>query len=116
MSKSRYNKITPVNNIDDGYKKLYQYSRFTTTTGIRQYPNLNLKYPTQEQLTSYSIQLETWSVGQRFYKLADKYYGDPQYWWVIAFFNKTPTEQSLNLGDAVQIPLPLELVLSDIGL
>ena len=84
--------------------------------GIRQYPSLNLKYPSAQQIQSYSIQIETWTLGQRLYKLADKYYGDSQYWWIIAFFNKKPTEQHFSIGDAIQIPLPLNSILNDMGL
>jgi len=116
MATSRYSKLLPVNNVDEGYKKLYLYSRVNNNNIIRQYPTLNLKYPTSEQIQSYTIQTETWSLGDRFYKLANQYYGDSQYWWLIAFFNKTPTEQHLQLGDVVQIPLPLNVVLSDLGL
>jgi hypothetical protein len=116
MSRSRYDKLVPIRNIDDGYKKLYPYSRFTTSNGIKQYPSLNLKFPTDSQIQSYSIQIESWTLGQRLYKLADKYYGDPQYWWIIAFFNRKPTEQHFALGDTVEIPLPLNAVLSDMGL
>lgn len=115
MADSRYRKVFPVYNVDEGYQKLYTYSRFSPK-GIKQLPTLNLKYPSQNQILSYTIQSEIWSVGQRLYKLADKYYGDPQYWWVISFFNKKPTEQHFALGDAVQIPLPLSQVLSDLGL
>jgi hypothetical protein len=115
MANSRYSKIMPVYNVDEGYQKLYQYTR-SNSNGIKQYPTLNLKYPTDQQIQGYVIQLETWAVGQRLYKLADKYYGDSQYWWVIAFFNKKPTEQHFSLGDTVQIPLPLSEVLSDLGL
>jgi len=116
MATSRYNKIMPINNVDDGYRKLYLYARTTNSTSIRQYPTLNLKFPTTEQISSYSVQIETWTLGQRLYKLAEKYYGNAEYWWVIAFFNKKPTEQHFSLGDAVEIPLPLNTVLSDIGL
>lgn len=116
MAKSRYDKILPVNNVDEGYKKLYYYSRAITNTGLKQFPSLNLNYPSQEQILGYTIQSETWGLGQRFYKLADKYYGDPQYWWVIAFFNKTPTEHHVAIGQVIQVPLPLTTFLNDIGL
>ena len=29
-----------------------------------------------------------WGPGDRFYKLADHYYGDARYWWIINYFNK----------------------------
>lgn len=115
MATTRYKKIFPVYNVDEDYKKLYLYSR-SNVNGIKQYPTLNLSFPTAEQIQRYNVQLETWGIGQRLYKLADKYYGDPQYWWVIAFFNKKPTEQHFSIGDSVQIPLPLDIVLSDLGI
>jgi len=116
MATSRYNRIVPINNVDEGYRKLYLYTRTTNSTSIKQYPTLNLKFPTSDQINSYNIQIEVWGVGQRLYKLAEKYYGNPEYWWLIAFFNKKPTEQHFAIGDPIEIPLPLNSVLSDIGL
>ncbi len=46
--------------------------------------------------------------GDRYYKLAEHYYGRPQYWWAIALYNNKPTEGHLRLGDTIKIPLPLE--------
>ena len=115
MSTTRYKKIMPVYNVDEDYQKVYQYTR-SNPKGIKQYPTLNLKYPSAEQILSYTIQDEVWGVGQRLYKIANKYYGDPQYWWLLAFFNKKPTEQHFSIGEVVHIPLPLNQVLSDLGL
>tara|TARA_R110000824_G_scaffold138078_2_gene302746 strand:- start:60 stop:287 length:228 start_codon:yes stop_codon:yes gene_type:complete len=53
----------------------------------------------------------TWKVGDRFYKLAQEHYGDSTLWWVIAWFNQTPTESHLEIGDGIQIPMPLDKVL-----
>tara|TARA_B100000287_G_scaffold365740_1_gene360591 strand:+ start:66 stop:404 length:339 start_codon:yes stop_codon:yes gene_type:complete len=53
-----------------------------------------------------------WNFGDRYYKLAYQYYGDPSVWWLIAWFNQKPTEADLKIGDAIYIPLPLESVLS----
>ena len=52
-----------------------------------------------------------WSPGDRLYKLASEYYGDPEMWWVIAWYNQKPTESHFTLGQTVLIPLPLEDVL-----
>ena len=51
-----------------------------------------------------------WKTGDRYYKLAAKYYGEPTYWWVIALYNKAPTEAHLQLGDVIDIPVPLETI------
>ncbi len=56
-----------------------------------------------------------WSYGDRYYKLAAQYYGTPQYWWVIAWWNGRPTEASLQNGVALQIPTNLEDALTILG-
>ncbi len=56
-----------------------------------------------------------WGVGDRYFKLANRYYGDPELWWVIAFFNQKPTEFDIKAGDIIFIPTPLETVLFHIG-
>jgi len=52
-----------------------------------------------------------WVLGDKLYKLADKYYGDPELWWLIAWYNQRPTEADYVIGDIVYIPLPLEEIL-----
>ena len=39
-----------------------------------------------------------WKLGDRFYKLADQYYGDPTLWWIIAWYNRMPTESHAEGG------------------
>ena len=55
--------------------------------------------------------LHIWKYGDRLYKLANKYYGDSRYWWVIAWWNSFPTEASITLGTPLRIPLNLEQAL-----
>jgi len=37
-------------------------------------------------------------------------------WWVIAWFNKLPTESHIKLGDVIYIPMPLNEILKIYGL
>ena len=37
-------------------------------------------------------------------KLAHQFYGDFKQWWVIAGFNKKPTESHVKMGDTIRIP------------
>jgi|TARA_B100000282_G_scaffold296300_2_gene277817 hypothetical protein len=53
----------------------------------------------------------TWVSSDRFYKLSSQYYGDPTYWWIIAYYNSTPLETDVKLGQNLKIPTPLELIL-----
>ena len=52
-----------------------------------------------------------WMSGDHFYKLAQKHYGDPKLWWIIAWYNTRPTEAHVKVGDLIRIPIPLEKVL-----
>jgi len=114
MAVNRYKNINPFINAVAGYKKTFP-KRYGER-GIPQLPVNTLEYPTLDDAVDFEIASKVWSQGDRFYKLAAKYYGSPQYWWVIAYYNKTPTEQHVNLGDIVEIPLPLDQVLTTFGL
>ena len=54
----------------------------------------------------------TWKMGDRYYKLANQYYGDPKLWWVIAWYNEKPTEGHVEPGSTLFIPTPVSKVLS----
>ena len=56
-----------------------------------------------------------WKTGDRYYKLAHAHYGDSTKWWVIAWYNRKPTESDVSLGDVIYIPHPLDKVLSYLG-
>ena len=66
---------------------------------------------TPEDISKLNIVDHIWASGDKYSKLADKYYGDAEKWWVIAWFNKKPTDAHLRLGDRIHIPLPLEKIL-----
>tara|TARA_R100000664_G_C2633772_1_gene62055 strand:- start:168 stop:506 length:339 start_codon:yes stop_codon:yes gene_type:complete len=53
-----------------------------------------------------------WKTGDRYYKLAQKFYGVSELWWIIALYNQKPTEAHLKKGDIVLIPTPIKTVLS----
>jgi nucleoid-associated protein YgaU len=52
-----------------------------------------------------------WTTGDRYYKLAHRYYGNPSMWWIIALYNKKPTESHLKKGQRILIPTPINLVM-----
>ena len=78
---------------------------------IRHYASADFEYPSVQEMKDLTRIRHVWKVGDRYYKLASQYYSSPQYWWVIALFNKKPTEADLNVGDLIYIPLPLQDVL-----
>ena len=68
------------------------------------------------QLSNLDTIEHLWAHGDKYYKLADKYYKNSKYWWAIARFNKLPTESHVKAGDLIFIPLPLNEVLKIYGM
>ena len=79
---------------------------------INHYGSPNLSYPNVSQVSRLKPRPHVWTHGDRFYKLAHQYYSDKRLWWLIAWYNMTPTENHVVLGQILQIPLPLEAALS----
>jgi nucleoid-associated protein YgaU len=78
---------------------------------IQQWSTSALKELTPMERSSIVNTRHTWKTGDRYYKLAAKYYNRPELWWVIAYYNAKPTEGHLRLGDTILIPTPIELLL-----
>ena len=105
---SRYDAREVFLNTEDEYAKLFKKRN---TRFIRQFNTGNLVHPTVHQISNLNIVNHTWVEGDRFWKVAGKYYNKPQLWWVIAWFNRMPTEAQVNIGDIVAIPLPITKIL-----
>ena len=112
MGKMRYIKNKILENDKEAYR------RYLKKRGIKKIIHHNttkLKHPDLKDMENFDTINYIWKTGDRFFKLADKYYGDPTYWWVIALFNEKPTDCHVNSGDIVYVPHPLESVLYYLG-
>jgi nucleoid-associated protein YgaU len=101
-----------------GINQTKQYKRILKKRNvkfIRQYYTPTLANPSIEDVMKMDEVGHVWSIGDRFFKLAHQYYGDSELWWVIAWYNQTPTESHVEIGNVLQIPLPLEEVLRALG-
>jgi len=78
---------------------------------IRQYTTQRLTYPTPEELADIQDIGVVWGVGDHLWKLSQKYYGLPEYWYIIAFYNQTH-EFNIKPGQTIYIPTPLSRILS----
>ena len=83
---------------------------------IDQYTTPTLVHPTAPQIKNLNIMHHPWTHGDKYYKLAHRYYKDPAMWWVLAWFNKKPTESHVKLGEILYVPTPLNEVLKIYGL
>lgn len=79
---------------------------------INVYETPTFIYPDSNEISRIEIITYVWSMGDRYYKLADRFYGDSRDWWVIAKFNQKPTESHAKIGDIILIPKPLSIVLN----
>ena len=115
MAISRYKELDVIENDNPDYKKLFK-GRLSNQKYISHYETQQLDYPTHDEIKNFEYINHMWSLGDRYYKLAHKYYGSAEYWWVIAQFNQKPTEQHVELGSILKVPLPLRDVLESYGL
>jgi len=79
---------------------------------IKQFLTSNVRNLTFKDRFELSTIRHTWTAGDRFYKLAYKYYNNVELWWVIAWYNQRPTENHVALGDILHIPFPVEVVVN----
>ena len=109
MAISRYDIRGVVANDDQGYQEDILERR-----GIKKLNHFStpvLRYPTPVEISELNIVAVTWKRGVSLSKIAAKQYGDPKLWWVIAWYNKKPTDAHYKLGDKVYVPKPLETIL-----
>lgn len=113
MALSRYKKEEIIKNNDQDYKKVFS-SRFGPN-GMYQTTTRVFRHPTEEELMNIQYAKEIWGLGKRLYKLSNQYYNDSQYWWLIALFNKIPSEAEIEFGQVIKVPVPLNIVLNLYG-
>lgn len=94
---------------------LEEYEQFFKNRNIKyinHYMSPNFSYPNSDEYSNLKIVEHIWKEGDRYYKLAEQYYGDAKDWWIIAKFNQKPTESHVQIGDIISIPLSLEALLN----
>jgi len=74
---------------------------------INQYATPKLKIIEKEQLNLIQCYRYTWKHGDMFWKISARYYGEPKHWWIIATFNRKPTEFHVKPGEVIKIPISL---------
>ncbi len=80
-----------------------------------QYGTPRLRNPSTVDRIAVNTTNYIWKYGDRYYNLAQQFYGVPEYWWVIAWWNARPSEADILPGDVITIPLDLETTLNVLG-
>lgn len=79
---------------------------------IKQYLTQQIHKLTPGERSRITTVRHVWKTGDRFYKLAYQYYNEPEYWWIIGWYNQLPTENHVNLGQVILIPFPADMLAS----
>ena len=113
MGISRYNNTKIIENAAIEYNDILEKRGMSSITqfSFDKFKEIKIK-----DVPGLQFQTHVWTSSDRFYKLAYQFYGDPTYWWVIAFWNYTPLEADVQLGQTLKIPIPLEKVINALGL
>jgi len=109
---SRYNRRSKAVNGNEMYEKHFERR---DVKWIEQYRTPVLIFPSDEEEKTISFISHPWSRGDKFYLLAAHYYNNAKLWWIIAQYNKTPTEHHAIEGQIIKIPFPLTVVYQYIG-
>ena len=92
--------------------KIYKLKREEKNLNFfRHYSGLKLNKVLPSDVSELTVVDHIWTIGDHFYKLAYQYYGNVDLWYLIAWFNRKPTDGHVNYGDTIHIPLPLEKVI-----
>ena len=110
---SRYIRTFNVDNNTELYDFLRQ--KRGNLKNIRHQETPVMKNPTVSERAMIDSAGHIWKYGDRYYNLAYKYYGDSEYWWVIAWYNGRMTEADISPGVYIEIPLNLEQALMILG-
>ncbi len=100
-------------NNSETYKKILEDRGYPG--GVIHYATPTLRHPSATEIAKLTRQQHIWGIGDRYYKLAHRYYGDSKYWWIIAWYNRKPTESHMQIGQTLFIPSPLEDILRYFG-
>ena len=108
----RYKKTRLFDNDEEYYQYLFKRRSIKSTV---HYETPILRNPTIGERSRLATQNHIWSYGDRLYNLAFKYYGDVNFWWVIAWYNGVALEAEILNGDLIAIPINLNETLKLLG-
>ena len=109
---SRYRNRRTALNDDQFYQEVLEERGMSK---IQQYTTPAFTRPTDELLDSIKYVKYIWTVGDRYWRIAERQYGDKSLWFIIARFNNKPTEAHIQPGDLIKIPTDVRLAMEVLG-
>ena len=105
---NRYNNSSTIINDEEIYE---EFREERNTKKITHYATPEFPYLSISHRLNISRVPHLWKAGDRYWKLAAKYYKEPSLWWLIAWFNQKPTESHISVGETILIPKPVSKIL-----
>jgi len=105
---SRYLRRKKAINNEQQYDKIFEKRGVKKITQFRSPFDIFID---QEVLDSIDCHRVVWTSGESYERLAQRFYGNFKQWWVIAAFNRKPTESHAKHGDVIRIPKDLSIAL-----
>ena len=109
---SRYDRRLKAVNDSESYKKILKKRG---RREIKQYRTPIYSPVSNEVLATTETYNYIFQPGDAYWKISNMVYGDPQYWYVIASFNRQPTLSHLRDGDIIRVPLDLYAAIEALG-
>ena len=109
---SRYRSRPSAVNEDQLYQEVLEERGVTKIT---QFVTPEFSRPTDEMLNKLPYKKYVWTVGDRYWRIAQREYGDRNLWYLIARFNNKPTEAHVQPGDLIKIPTNVRAALEVLG-
>lgn len=110
MSIKRYNKRDTRNNSSELITQILEEKNIIF---LKHYISPNFRFPTYQENLKIKTKKEVWKLGDRLSKYSEKYYKNPELWWVIGMYNKKPTDAHFKIGDIFYIPLNLDFLFEE---
>lgn len=105
---NRYEKTQIIYNTDEKYSSLFDSKH---VLGINQYTTFD--YNKLRNFKDYGLDtiLHTVEMGDKLYTISEKYYGSPEFAWLICYTNGLSSELKINLGYMLTIYVPLNTLI-----
>lgn len=109
MPFSRYNKEKVFQNSSEAYSEMLNKKKLGTINTVFQKKMNNFSSDIASKLT---LEPHIWAVTDKIYNVSNKFYGSPDFWWLILWANNKMSVFEIEIGEIIYIPLSLEKTIS----
>lgn len=88
------------NNTSDLYKKMRE------ERGVKKLYQMRTKIFDKVDIASLDLIKYIWKKDDNLFKLANRFYSNKNYWWLIAYVNNKPTDAHFEIGEEILVPNP----------